>query len=84
MTYRAPDEDEARAILDAMDAAEEGLGPGRGQLVFAIDTKDGTQARGFLVSITEPPGGFTLADEEKHHTELQYADVVQITILGYD
>jgi hypothetical protein len=84
MTYRAPDEDEARAILDAMDAAEEGLGPGRGQLVFAIDKKDGTQARGFLVSITEPPGGFTLGAAQKSHTELQYADVAQITILGYD
>jgi hypothetical protein len=84
MNYRAPDEDEARAILDAMDAAEEGLGPGRGQLVFAIDKKDGTEARGFLVSITEPPGGFTLGDDDQRHTEMQYADVARITILGYD
>jgi hypothetical protein len=84
MTYRAPDEDEARAILDAMDAAEEGLGPGRGQLVFAIDKQDGTQAVGYLVSITEPPGGFTLGENDKSHTVMQYADVARITILGYD
>ena len=67
-----------------MDAAEEGLGPGRGQLVFAIDKTDGTQAVGYLVSITEPPGGFTLAENDKSHTEMQYADVARITILGYD
>jgi hypothetical protein len=86
MTYRAPDEDEARAILDAMDAAEESLGPGRGQLVFSIDKKDGTQARGFMVSITEPPGGFTLADDldENRHAEVQYGDVARVTILGYE
>ena len=85
MTYRAPDEDEARAILDAMDAAEDGLGPGRGDLVFAIDKKDGGEARGFLVSITEPPGGFTLADDldDNRHTDMQYADVARISILGY-
>lgn len=85
MTYRAPDEDEARAILDAMEASEENLGPGRGQLIYSIGKKDGSTARGFMVSITEPPGGFTLADDqaEDRHEEVQYANVSGITILGY-
>jgi hypothetical protein len=86
MPYRAPDEDEARAILDAMEASEENLGPGRGQLVYSIDKKDGTNARGFMVSITEPSGGFTLGDDlaGNRHAEVQYGDVERITILGYE
>jgi hypothetical protein len=85
MAYRAPDEDEARAILDAMDASEENLGPGRGQLVYSIEKQDGTSARGFMVSITEPPGGFTLGDDlaENRQSEVGYGEVVRITILGY-
>ncbi len=85
MAYRVPDEDEARAILDAMEASEENLGPGRGQLNYSIELKDGSTARGAMVSITEPPGGFTLADDpaEHRHAEVPYANVAVITILGY-
>ena len=69
-----------------MEASEENLGPGRGQLIYEIEKQDGTSARGFMVSITEPPGGFTLADDlaEDAHEEVQYADVARITILGYE
>ena len=68
-----------------MDASEENLGPGRGDLVYSIDRQDGTSVRGVMVSITEPPGGFTLGDEaaENERTEVQYGEVVRITILGY-
>ena len=85
MAYRAPDEDEARAILDAMEASEENLGPGRGQLIYSIELKDGSTARGVMVSITEPSGGFTLADDlaEHRHAEVQYGNVAVITLLGY-
>jgi hypothetical protein len=85
MAYRAPDEDEARAILDAMEASEENLGPGRGQLIYAIELKDGSNVRGSMASITEPEGGFTLSDDlaDDRHAAVQYRDVAVITILGY-
>jgi hypothetical protein len=85
MAYRAPDEDEARAILDAMEASEENLGPGRGQLIYSIQLADGSIVRGSMASITEPEGGFTLADDLAggRQTEVQYGAVGVITILGY-
>ena len=68
-----------------MEASEENLGPGRGQLIYSIELKDGSTVRGAMVSITEPPGGFTLADDlaEHRHTEVPYGDIAVITILGY-
>ena len=85
MTYRAPDEDEARAILDAMERPEENLGPGRGQLIYSIGTKDGTRPAASWCRSPSRPGGFTLADDqaEDRHEEVQYANVSGITILGY-